>query len=131
MVYTKYTFFHGYFFKIGKKKTSNWRFSKLKCNKTCNWCTCNWCICTHFTNEKTCIWCTPSICCEIRKIGQRQIGVKIISVFKLNLLINQMILITEIWSRDAHVNLLQRMLQTRTMFVRDFSRKVDFSCYVL
>ena len=30
MVYTKYTFFHGYFFKIGKKKTGNWRFSKLK-----------------------------------------------------------------------------------------------------
>ena len=85
MVYTKYTFFHGYFFKIGKKKTGNWRFSRLKCKKTCNWCTCNWCICTHFTHEKTCIWCTPSICCEIRKNGQRQIGVKIISVFVVKL----------------------------------------------
>ena len=30
-------------------------------------------------HEKTCIWCTPSICCGIRKIGQRQIGVKNIS----------------------------------------------------
>ena len=28
------TFFHGYFFKIGKKKTGNWRFSKLKCKKS-------------------------------------------------------------------------------------------------
>ena len=81
MVYTKYTFFHGYFFKF-RKKTGNWCFSKLKGKKTCNWCTYNWCICTHYTHEKKCIWCTPSICCEIRKIGQRQIGDKIISVFK-------------------------------------------------
>ena len=55
-------------------------FQNWNVKKTCNWCTCNWCICTHFTHEKTCIWCTPPICCEIRKIGQRQIGVKIISV---------------------------------------------------
>ena len=75
MVYTKYTFFHGYFFKIGKKKTGNWRFSKLKGKKRVIGVP----ICTHSTHEKTCIWCTPSICCEIRKIGQHQIGVKIIS----------------------------------------------------
>ena len=68
-------FFMVIFSKLGRKKTGNWRFSKLKGKKTCNWC-----ICTHYTHEKTCIWCTPSICFEIRKIGQRQIGVKIISV---------------------------------------------------
>ena len=33
-------------------------------------------------HEKTCIWCTMCICCEIRKIGQRQIPVKIISVLQ-------------------------------------------------
>ena len=73
-------FFMFFFQNWEEKKPGNWRFSKLKGKKTCNWYTCNWCICTHCTHEKTCIWCTPSICCEIRKIGQRQIGVKIISV---------------------------------------------------
>ena len=63
------------FSKLGRKKRVIGVFQNWKVKKTCNW----WQ--THCTHEKTCIWCTPSICCEIRKIGQRQIGVKIISVW--------------------------------------------------
>ena len=57
----------------------NWRFSKSKGKK----CQLLMFFLPNFeknNHEKTCIWCTMCICCEIRKIGQRQIGVKIISV---------------------------------------------------
>ena len=46
-------------------------------------------------HEKTCIWCTVCICCEIRKIGQSQIPVKIISAFERKKLSNWFILISE------------------------------------
>ena len=78
MVYTKYTFFMVIYSKLGRKKKrvigvfQNWKVKKRVIGVP---------ICTH---EKTCIWCTPSICCEIRKIGQRQIPIKIISVYRLD-----------------------------------------------
>ena len=39
--------------------------------------------------KKRVFGCTPSICCEIRKIGQHQIGVKIISVKPQRININK------------------------------------------
>ena len=104
--------FSSFFFKIGKKKMGNWRFSKLKGKKNVKLV---WSNLYHCTHETTCIWCSMCICCEIRKIGQCQIPVKIISVPKQKTGMKLMKLITYIYL-NIHNAYCSKMAQSDILF---------------